>query len=208
MNRRVLVAMGPLLLSSCRVPWTVRRIRDAEAANSSRGDHPFRAADYVDSIWDSRVLPAARAAMSFGAWDRRGPALVQGTGRVLRHDSAGRWLVDVPPYDGRADLAIATGAAIDGTALRDALPFIQFSQFVNQVEFAQVAAALNARAAAISVSPGGEISFAGAVAIPPEGGLPELIPLRIGKAGALGALYDRPAGQWARVRGRERHSAP
>ena len=40
-------------------------------------------------------------------------------------------------------VAIQTGPALPGTAVRDAVGFIQFGQFLNQVEFADAATALN-----------------------------------------------------------------
>jgi predicted lipoprotein len=178
-RRAALAALGPLLLS-CRAPWTVRRIEDVEASGAPQEGRRFDAAEYVESIWDNQVVAAARAAADFRAWNRTALALVQGTGRVVRRDSAGGLLVDLPPYDGKADLVIDVATAIHGTALRDALPFIQFSQFVNQVDFAKVAGALNARAASVAEaagSDGDEISFAGAVVPPTNTGLPEIIPV-------------------------------
>jgi predicted lipoprotein len=184
MRRAAIATLAPLLLS-CRAPWTVRRIADADAAGAPGEGGRFDAAGYVESIWEARVVPAARQAIGFDEW-RRGPAaarLVKGSGKVLGAES-GRLLVDIPPYDGRADLALDTGSAIRGTALRDALPFIQFSQFVNQVDFAKVASALDARAAkAVEAALGGRtalgatVSFAGAAAVPVGANPPEVIPV-------------------------------
>jgi predicted lipoprotein len=185
MKRRAAMAvLGPLLLS-CRAPWTVRRIEDTEAAGApaQQDGRRFDAAGYVQSIWDARVLPAASQAVSFDEW-RRGHAvaaqMVKGGGRVVRAEPA-RLLIDVPPYDGQADLILDIGTSIRGTALRDALPFIQFSQFVNQVDFAKVAGALNARAAksaeAALPAEGAGVSFAGAAAIPSDHSLPEIVPV-------------------------------
>jgi predicted lipoprotein len=271
MTRRVaMAALGPLLLA-CRPPWTVRRIEDAETGRR------FDATEYVDSIWDARVLPAAQQAVSFDQWQRGHAAtaqLVKGAGRLLpppltregtpptrdgpspTHDSpspsrevpppihessppthdgpppthevpppihessppthdgspptragspptraglpptpegpspsrereraVSQLSVDLPPYDGQPDLNIVLGTAIHGTALRDALPFIQFSQFVNQVDFAKVASALNARAAkateAALPAEGADISFTGAVAVPSDNSLPEIVPVTL-----------------------------
>ncbi len=190
-----MAALGPLLVS-CRPTWSVRRIADAEAAGSSQEGRRFDATEYVDSIWDARVAPAARQAVSFDEW-RRGHAaaaqLVKGSGRVLRVEPA-RLLADVPPYDGQPDLVLDLGTAIRGTVLRDALPFIQFSQFVNQVDFAKVASALNARAAKTAEAAlaglaeravrGAEVSFAGAIAVPSNNSLPEIVPVVL--------RWDRP----------------
>jgi predicted lipoprotein len=59
--------------------------------------------------------------------------------------------------------------------LRDALPFVRFSDFVNQIDFAAVASELNARALASSLDrldparlKGKIISFRGATVVGPE----------------------------------------
>jgi predicted lipoprotein len=93
-------------------------------------------------------------------------------------------LVDLPPYDGRADAAIQIGPVIRGTVLRDALSFIQFSQFVNQLEFARVGNALNDRVVqSVLVSlpkaglEGSVVSFSGASSQPAANELPEIVPV-------------------------------
>jgi predicted lipoprotein len=43
------------------------------------------------------------------------------------------------------EAAVQVGPVIRGTAIRDALPFIKFSDFANQIEYAQVASLLNDR---------------------------------------------------------------
>ena len=55
-------------------------------------------------------------------------------------------LLDLTPADGRADGALQIGPVLRGTALRDALEFVKFGDFVNQIAFAEVATALNERA--------------------------------------------------------------
>jgi predicted lipoprotein len=46
--------------------------------------------------------------------------------------------VDLAPPDGKADVTINTGPVILGTALRDAVGFIKFGDFTNQIDYAQV----------------------------------------------------------------------
>jgi predicted lipoprotein len=46
--------------------------------------------------------------------------------------------VDLAPADGKADLTINVGPVILGTALRDAVGFIKFGDFTNQIDYAQV----------------------------------------------------------------------
>lgn len=48
--------------------------------------------------------------------------------------------------DGEADVTLQLGPVIRGTALRDVLPFIDFTSFTDQIEFAQLSRALNTRA--------------------------------------------------------------
>ena len=99
-----------LLLGSC-VPWTVRPIDQTDS--SSGQARTFDAVRYVDSIWNSRVLPAvAASAVDLREALQAHPAgclLVKGEGRVLRVDTSSRsglMLLDLAPYDGRADAAI------------------------------------------------------------------------------------------------------
>ena len=83
-----------------------------------------------------------------------------------------------------ADLQI--GPVIRGTALRDALDFIRFTDFVNQLEFAGVATALNDHvvSAVLQAAPdlvsGAEVSFVGAV---PVSGALEIVPVKLAVTG-------------------------
>jgi predicted lipoprotein len=202
MKRRVAWLMPPLLaLCSC-VPWTVRPIEKNE---SGSGPQRFNAAAYVDSIWNSKVLPAAMdgsadlgtliaalrsdpaaANRRYGHKAGEGAAcfLVNGQGRVLRVDAgsrSGSMTVDLPPYDGRPDAAIQIGPVLLGTALRDALPFIDFAQFVNQLDFADVGNELNSRAAKVALKelPGKTVSFCGALEQPEAGAVPRIVPVKL-----------------------------
>jgi len=185
------LAMVSMFLVSC-APWTVRPI-DKSGADSGQS-RPFDADQYVDSIWNARVLPAISggavelAELLRPASHPAGAVLVKGEGRVLRVDTSSRTgllLIDAEPYDGRPDAALQIGPVIRGTTLRDALPFIQFSQFVNQLQFAQVGNALNGRVCAALASfstrdlAGSIVVFSGAAAQPPEGGLLEIVPVKL-----------------------------
>ena len=145
-------AIAALLLAVSCKPWTVRPINDP-AQSQTRG---LDASAYVTSIWDTKVIPYVRehavdVSAACQAAQRPGPSqfLVKGDARVLRADPASRsglLPIDVAPFDGRPDAAMQIGPVIRGTALRDSLPFIEFSQFLNQLEFARVSNELNARA--------------------------------------------------------------
>jgi len=179
-----------MVLVSC-TPWTVRPI-DQSGTDSGQSGR-FDAARYVDSIWNTQVLPAAAGAVELKtilspASHQAGAVLVKGRGRILRVDTSSRsglLTIDAYPYDGHPDAALQIGLVIRGTTLRDALPFIQFSQFVNQLQFAQVGNALNDRAST-ALAPfanrdlvGTMVVFSGAASPPSEGGLPEIVPITL-----------------------------
>ena len=146
---------------------------DSSAPAGQGGSHPgaaFDAEGYVAEIWTQKVVPTltssahdadavlaalrkdpAEAGRSLGRQAGTGSPFtyaVTGSGTVLavESSSAGHTAsVDLDPGDGTADLKIALGPAFLGTAVRDALPFIDFSQFTNQLDYADVATALNQR---------------------------------------------------------------
>jgi predicted lipoprotein len=186
MRRGALVALSCLGL--CCVPWTVVPI-DEETPPAQRSD-PI---SYVESIWDSQLLPAvtknaldlatARSSQAAG----EGPLfLVRGKGLVLQHDTrsrSGKLLIDVEPLDGEADFAVLVGPVILGTSLRDAVGFINFTDFANQLAFADVANELNRRVLETVVArvdldalQGSRVTFQGACTFPSTG-LPEVTPV-------------------------------
>lgn len=125
----------------------------------------------VDEIWEARVLPymqenatdlavlgpamredldAAGKAHGYRPSSEGTPwnfaALVKGTVIAAKTDTrAATADVDVNG-DGQADAVLQLGPVIRGTALRDVLPFIDFSSFTDQIEFAQLSRALNTKA--------------------------------------------------------------
>ena len=82
---------------------------------------------------------------------------------------AGLALVDTDD-DGTADVSLAIGPVIRGTAMRDGMPFISFNQFTNQMEFAAVSNEMNTLInlqvitplGAVTALAGKSVSFAGA----------------------------------------------
>jgi predicted lipoprotein len=197
-------------LASC-VPWTVRPIGTETDAGS--GPAVAGPVEYVDSIWSAKLTPAvlngavdarvlldalaaspADAAQRYGHREANGPVyfLVKGQGTVTVVDTRSRMglaLVDVAPYDGRADISIQIGPVLRGTALRDATGIVRFTDFVNQLQFADVANELNSRVLKTVLAPldaaklkGRVLTFAGALAAPDGKGEPplcELLPIRL-----------------------------
>ena len=142
---RVLIVVGVIAVAILAIlrPWTVRPISSASAS-------AFDPAAYVASIWDTRVRQATTDAMAIGSVASRdltaGRSLfVQGVGTVSSADSHSRvGLVHVRFSEG-VEADVQVGPVIRGTAIRDALPFIQFSDFANQIDYAEVASLLNER---------------------------------------------------------------
>lgn len=167
-----------------------------EASATPASGAAFDAKAFVETNWATKVLPAIESAAqdaepvlaaiaadpaAAGAASGRQAGTgspftytVRGRGVVVdvdREAVVGTMSVDLEPTDGKADLAIAIGPAFVGTAVRDALPFVDFSQFTNQLDYADVSTALNARVKSdvigkidIATVKGKTVSFVGAFA--------------------------------------------
>jgi predicted lipoprotein len=164
-----------LLLSACSL-YTVRPLNASGDNAGSSGPQTFDPTSYVNQVWDSRIVPTVVqqahdasevlaalkvnqqvAQQRYGHQEGDGPYtfIVKGVGRVVSINTSSRngtLGLDLPPYDGKADLSLQIGPVILGTAIRDGVGFIHFSQFVNQIQYAQVADALNARAVQVAQS--------------------------------------------------------
>jgi predicted lipoprotein len=151
-----------------RVPGVYTYEGPSKVAQAAAG---FNAKKYVDSIWSAKVMPTVHrkavdietllaalaanpsaAAKKYGTTSGVGspPAfLVKGTGTVAKVDTSsptGPITVALPhpkPAPGRVTLL--TGPVLAGTAIRDAVGFISFGQFPNQIDYANVATQLNNR---------------------------------------------------------------
>jgi len=191
-------------LVSC-VPWTVRPI----ASEEKKAATP---AAYVDSIWQTRLLPAVRdaaveartlldamaasPAQAESRYGRRAAGgacyfIVKGRGAVTAVDARSRVglaLVDVPPFDRRPDVSIQIGPVLRGTSLRDATGIVRFTDFVNQLHFADAGNEINQRVLETVLAPidtsrlsGRTVSFVGTLearekTAPP---LPDLVPVSL-----------------------------
>ena len=190
---RIAVTAASLTLAACS-PWTVRPIEDSNQATaaSMASQSPVV---YAESIWTAKLIPGvsnaavdARALLDalaaspenalerYGRREGSGQAYfaVKGKGRVIRLETASRngiALVDVAPFDGRADLSIQIGPVMRGTSLRDCCGIVRFTDFINQLQFADVAMAFNDVALRSVIAPldkaslkGKPVSFVGALA--------------------------------------------
>jgi predicted lipoprotein len=188
-TKKQLLAMAAVLLltGACKL-WTIRPIESAKTKSAAVAQ-PFNAAGYVDSIWESKLVPLVNeksvelatvlaaletdgeaAKRQYGSGDSGTHFLVKGTSRVGRVEMASqnRTLALALPNH-KAEILIQVGPVFRGTALRDAVGFIQFNQFVNQLEFAEVSNLMHERVAAsvienfdLTKAQGQEVSFTGA----------------------------------------------
>jgi predicted lipoprotein len=189
-------------MNAC-VPWTVRPI-DSEKQEASGSTITQTPAAYVDSIWASKLLPSIlkSAVDARVLLDAKTPAghcatgakcyfVVKGQGVVTSvdtHSRVGLALIDIPPYDERPDLSIQIGPVLRGTSLRDATGIIRFTDFTNQLQFADVGNELNNRVLKTVLGPidrdhllGNRISFVGTLQAQDKGKprLRELVPLTL-----------------------------
>jgi predicted lipoprotein len=162
-RRNILVLLTAAALGGCKIVANA----DLKAAKS-KSSVEFDATAYVDQIWTSKVLPDFESrAMNLDALllevakdsDKAGQAHghresdgnpwtyeIKGQGKVVAVDAASRHgilTVEVQTASGPRKIDLQVGPVVFGTMLRDALPFIKFGDFVNQIQYAQVSRALN-----------------------------------------------------------------
>lgn len=132
-------------------------------------DKDFDAKKYVDSIWDSKVIPNSNekavdigelikevksdvngAGKKFGICSGAEGTLwnfiVKGRGTVLsvnKESRVGTVEIELAPYDSKANIKLQIGPVIKGTAVRDSLGFIKYDDFKNQMVFAEVSNAFH-----------------------------------------------------------------
>lgn len=154
----------PALLLACKIAT----IRPIESKDNGDAAQEFDAATYVATLWVEDVPAALEQAVELrdilaavatdpeaatARWGRRegsGPShvIVKGSGRVLDVDVSSRVgfaSVEVEVPGGTEQVRLQVGPVLQGTSIRDALPSVSFDQFVNQIQYADVANALNAR---------------------------------------------------------------
>jgi predicted lipoprotein len=187
----VVVALGVLV--AVDPPWVVESLSSSTAGSAVAGSSNLDPTKYVDSIWKSKVLPTVkRSAVDlptlladlrrdseqtskkyghYSVLDAPPAFLVKGSGRVVS--------IDTTSLVSKAGIAFGSGAKADvfmqlppifsGTDVRDALPFINFNDFVNQVQYGEIAIALNAKIAQTSFAnvnvdrlKGKKVAFTGA----------------------------------------------
>lgn len=157
LGRGALIAL--VVLVAAILADTTYRSDDAPAAGEAK---KFDAAAYGAATYSSKVVPAIKekavdlvtlheaiaadpeaAGEKYGNRAGTGPysyaVTLTGTAGKVK---GGLMRIDVPGID-KARVSVQVGPAVNGTALRDAVGFIKFGQFTNQVEYADAGTALN-----------------------------------------------------------------
>lgn len=195
----VLLALLPL--TACKI---VKNAQPGEVSASSssvatpQGD-AARMSALADEIWTPKVVPflqehatdigvlrtalqagpdAAGATYGFRPDSEGSPwnFIASGKGKVVSADLASRAAkLDLDTDgDGAADVTVQLGPVMKGTSLRDALSFLVFTDFRDQIEFAKLARALNDKAHDAAALPAGDpvgqtATFTGAFTIRAKG---------------------------------------
>jgi predicted lipoprotein len=165
----VLVLALVAVLAGCgRVPGVY--VYESEKSRGAAGGAPAGdAKTYVADTWASKIVPTVHdnaadvttvaaaiaedpeaAGKQYGHQAGSGSPysfMVKGSGTVTKVDTSvptGPMTVEVPQAGGKPlAVTIATGPVIAGTAVRDAVGFISFGDFTNQIQYADVANQIN-----------------------------------------------------------------
>ncbi len=165
------VLLVSLNLSACSAFFTIVPLSEEKSLEEggSATNKGFDKVAYVDGIWDSQVLPAAQNnAVAFDSLytalklnqeeaSKKYGHMVGGPYNFLTKFDATIIAVNTQSRAGTLDveteaggntvpLVVQIGPVIRGTAIRDGVGFISFNEFVNQLQFADVADELNTRA--------------------------------------------------------------
>ena len=154
------------LAAGCsRVPGVYVYEKDGQTAASKATDPKT----FVAENWASKIVPtvhekavdvatvaaavekdADAAGKQYGHQSGTGSPyayMVKGAGTVTDLDTSvptGPMTVEVPRAGGKPlKVTVATGPVIAGTAIRDAVGFISFGDFINQIDYADVANQIN-----------------------------------------------------------------
>ena len=205
---RIRGAVVAVILAAALPGCKIIKTPTAEEKAAQAAKSAFDPAAKVDAIWQSQAVPdlekragdlktVMQAAASnpdeagakYGNPRKQSTSpwtyAVKLTGKVVAADTATRAAtldVDVDG-DGKADAKVQIGPAIRGTALRDALDFVDFNEFKNQIEWAQFGKAFNEKAntSFLAALPrdgltGKTVDVTGAFPLPTSGQLPLITP--------------------------------
>jgi predicted lipoprotein len=158
----LLAALLTVVAACGRVPG----VYTYESANQAKsGGAPTDATSFVNDSWQSKIVPAVHekavdittvlaaidkdpdaAGKQYGHQSGTGSPyayMVKGSGTVTKVDTEAPTGPMTVELANKKTITIATGPVIAGTAVRDAVGFISFGDFTNQIEYADVANQIN-----------------------------------------------------------------
>jgi predicted lipoprotein len=163
----VAALVAGLLLASCRIIPTAD-VPALMGAGGASGAASFDPDKKVAAIWSSKVIPyfekragpfpevrelAAKSPDEAGAkFGHRAKSeetpwtlmvKIEGTIVGANTESRAATISVDASGQGKADAVVQIGPAMRGTAIRDALDFVSFNDFTNQIDFAQFGKAFN-----------------------------------------------------------------
>ncbi|MFY7836272.1 MAG: DUF2291 family protein [Novosphingobium sp.] len=142
-------------------------------------------------IWPAIARDPAAAGAAHGRQASEGANwtfVVKGQGRVVSVDDTSRSGAVRLAVPGVGDVAIQTGPVLVSTAVRDAIPSLRFDDFPDQMAFAAVNKALNAKALESAtrnralLREGAEVSFVGVMHMGEPGQAAVIVPVALGAA--------------------------
>lgn len=162
------------VVAACSL-YTTRPLQPvASGSQTDQFNQNFDPNSYADKNWSSKVVPtivdksvdistvlkaleqdsdAAQKQYAVQSSDGLYNFMVKGTGKVIATNTSSRngtLSIQLPASAGlkkQPTILVQVGPVLLGTAIRDSVGFINYNQFTNQVQYAQVADALNAHAA-------------------------------------------------------------
>jgi len=200
----VIALAGLLALPGCKFIKTADHQKETAAG-------VFDPDKLVAGIWDDKVIPylnqragSIKEVMSLASSDLKAAAAKYGhkekqgnapwtfaakiEGTIVAEETKSRAAyveVDVDG-DAKADVRVAIGPAIRGTALRDSLDFVNFNEFKNQIEWAQYGKSFNIHVNRTQLEKlprrgltGEKLTATGAFPLPSAGQLPQFVPATI-----------------------------
>ena len=204
------VILCTLFLSTCTIVKIGEEETegDGEYSTWTKTGTGLQAREYVESIWEDKLIPIYEEQAvdyvtlmtaleenrqagidQYGLTRQTGEPFyifkVRGTARVMEFDDSSRngvIRVDHEPVDGTADAVLQVGPVLRGTAIRDSVEFIRFTDIGNQLQFAELAKELNNRMRVDSIDPinlenieGKQIMFLGAFRLDKDQELEEVV---------------------------------
>lgn len=181
-----LIVLAIIVYLCFRPPFVIRPLQTTTGAGTNGlTNTPDNAGAFVEPIWKSKIIPSIlskavdaavllpelhanpdAAGQKYGRREATNPFnyLIKGSGKVTQVNTesrAGTMTVEVGDQTNHETINLQIGPVIIGTALRDATGLINFNQFTNQIDYADVSKEINSRAIKEALGGKDPASFAG-----------------------------------------------